>query len=97
MDAATSKTGSSKRCCMVNKIQEILCISRPAAYGLIKKKAFRTVFAGGRHLISKNSFDACLDALLFTVFVSRKKAVRFSDGLPFSKEEIRQSRISLNQ
>ena len=61
MDAANSKTGSSKRCCTVIEIQDILCISRPAAYGLIKKKAFRTVFVGGRHLISKNSFDAWLD------------------------------------
>lgn len=61
MDAANSKTGSSKRCCTVIEIQDILCISRPAAYGLIKKKAFRTVFAGGRYLTSKSSFDDWLD------------------------------------
>ena len=40
---------------------DILRISRPTVYGLIKKKAFRTVFAGGRYLTSKSSFDDWLD------------------------------------
>ena len=50
-----------KRCYTVRDIQKILCISRPTAYDLIKRNEFRTIFVGGRHLISKRSFDAWLD------------------------------------
>lgn len=50
-----------KRCYTVREIQKILCISRPTAYELIKKNEFRSIFVGGRHLISKKSFDAWLD------------------------------------
>lgn len=50
-----------KRCYTVRDIQKILRISRPTAYELIKRNEFRTIFVGGRHLISKRSFDAWLD------------------------------------
>ncbi len=50
-----------KRTYTIPEIQDILGISPPTAYALVRKKLFRTVHVG-RHLrISKKSFDAWLD------------------------------------
>ena len=50
-----------KRCYTVKEIQEILNISKPSAYNLLKKGEFHSVFVAGRHMISKASFDAWLN------------------------------------
>ena len=42
-------------------LQEMLGISKPAVYELIKRKEFRWVMIGGRYKISKRSFDEWLD------------------------------------
>lgn len=51
-----------KRTYTVDEIQDILEISRPTAYGLVKKNLFHSVRVGGHIRISKHSFDAWLDA-----------------------------------
>ena len=50
-----------KRTYTVFEIQDILGISLPTAYGLIKKNLFHTVKVGRHIRISKKSFDAWLD------------------------------------
>ena len=50
-----------KRCYSVRDLQEMLGISKPAVYELIKRKEFRWVMIGGRYKISKRSFDEWLD------------------------------------
>lgn len=50
-----------KRCYSVGDLQEMLGISKPAVYELIKRKEFRWVMIGGRYKISKRSFDEWLD------------------------------------
>lgn len=50
-----------KRTYTVDEIQDILGISRPTAYGLVKKDLFRYVRIGGRIRISRKSFDEWLD------------------------------------
>lgn len=50
-----------KRCYSVRDLQEMLGISKPAVYELIKKKEFHWVMIGGRYKISKRSFDEWLD------------------------------------
>lgn len=50
-----------KRCYTVKEIQEILNISKPSVYNLLKKGDFHSVFVAGRHIISKASFDAWLN------------------------------------
>ena len=52
-----------KRCYTAQEIQEILNISRPSVYNLIKRGEFHSVFVGGKHLISKKSFDAWLNGI----------------------------------
>lgn len=52
-----------KRCYTAQEIQEILNISRPSVYNLIKKGEFHSVFVGGKHLISKKSFDDWLNGI----------------------------------
>ena len=52
-----------KRCYTAQEIQEILNISRPSVYNLIKRGEFHSVFVGGKHLISKKSFDAWLNGV----------------------------------
>lgn len=51
----------SKRVYTVPEIQDILGISRPTAYTLVKKNCFRSVRIGGQIRISKKSFDEWLD------------------------------------
>ena len=50
-----------KRCYTVQEIQDILNISRPSVYKLLKRGEFHSVFVAGRHRISKASFDAWLN------------------------------------
>lgn len=53
---------SQKRCYTVKEIQEILGISRPAVYTLLKRKEFHWIqLEGSRYRISKKSFDLWLD------------------------------------
>ena len=55
------ETSESKRTYTVKEIQDILGISRPSAYNLIKENLFRTVRIGGHIRVSKASFDEWLD------------------------------------
>ena len=50
-----------KRTYTVDEIQDILSISRPTAYNLVKKNVFHSVRVGGHIRISKKSFDDWLD------------------------------------
>ena len=50
-----------KRCYSVSDLQEMLGISKPAVYELLKRKEFHWVMIGGRYKISKRSFDEWLD------------------------------------
>ena len=50
-----------KRTYTVDEIQDILSISRPTAYALVKKNDFRSIRVGGHIRISKRSFDDWLD------------------------------------
>lgn len=52
---------SEKRCYTVQELQEILGVSRPSIYELLKKKEFRWILVGGKYRISKKSFDEWLD------------------------------------
>lgn len=52
---------TGKRTYTVDEIQDILEISRTAAYNLVKKNLFRSVRVGGHIRISKKSFDEWLD------------------------------------
>lgn len=51
---------NEKRCYTVKELQEILDVSRPTVYDLLKRKEFHSVIVGGKHLISKKSFDTWL-------------------------------------
>ena len=51
-----------KKTYTVMEIQEILGISRPTVYNLLKKREFRWIqVGGGKYRISKKSFDEWLD------------------------------------
>ena len=50
-----------KRTYTVDEIQDILGISRPTAYNLVKQCVFHSVRVGGHIRISKKSFDDWLD------------------------------------
>lgn len=52
---------SEKRCYTVKDLQEILGVSRPSVYDLLKNNEFRWILVGGKYRISKKSFDAWLD------------------------------------
>ena len=55
---------SEKRCYTVKELQEILGVSRPTIYNLLKKNEFRWIqLDGGKYRISKKSFDDWLDKL----------------------------------
>ena len=54
---------AEKRCYTVKEIQEILGISRPTVYELLKKNEFRWIQIGTKYRISKKSFDGWLDKL----------------------------------
>lgn len=53
---------NEKRIYTVKEIQEILGISRPTVYELLKQNVFNSVIVGGKHIISKKSFDKWLDS-----------------------------------
>ena len=58
---------SEKRCYTVKEIQEILDVSRPTVYALLKKKEFRWIqLDGGKYRISKKS-------LMTGLIISRSK------------------------
>ena len=50
-----------KRCYTVKELQEILGISRPTVYELLKRNEFRWIQVGTKYRISKKSFDEWLD------------------------------------
>ena len=52
---------AEKRCYTVKDLQDILGVSRPYVYDLLKKNEFRWILVGGKYRISKKSFDAWLD------------------------------------
>ena len=52
-------TTQEKRCYTVKDLQEILEISRPTVYELLKRHEFRQI--GTKYRISKKSFDDWLD------------------------------------
>ena len=52
---------AEKRCYTVKDLQDILGVSRPSVYALLKKNEFRWILVGGKYRISKKSFDAWLD------------------------------------
>lgn len=52
---------SEKRCYTVKELQEILGISRPTVYELLKMELFSWVKIGTTYRISKNSFDKWFD------------------------------------
>ena len=54
---------AQKRCYTVKEIQDILGISRPTVYELLKKNEFRWIQIGTKYRISKKSFDGWLDKL----------------------------------
>ena len=56
-----TKQMNEKRCYSVSDLQEMLGISKPAVYELLKRKEFHWVMIGGRYKISKRSFDEWLD------------------------------------
>lgn len=56
-----SQTAPNKKSYSVVEIQQILGISRPTAYNLIKQNVFQSVRLKGRIRIVKSSFDAWLD------------------------------------
>ena len=60
----TAENIAEKRCYTVKEVQEMLGISRPTVYELLKKNEFRWFHvggSGGAYRISKKSFDEWLD------------------------------------
>ena len=53
-----------KRCYTVKELQEILGISRPTVYELLKRNEFRWIQVGTKSRISKKSFDEWLDKMM---------------------------------
>ena len=58
-----NQTTEEKRCYTVKDLREILGVSKPTVYDLLKRKEFRWILIGGKYRISKKSFDAWLDGL----------------------------------
>ena len=54
-------TTQEKRCYTVKDLQEILEISRPTVYELLKRHEFRWIKVVKNYRISKKSFDEWLD------------------------------------
>ena len=61
MEDPEEKSVSKKRCYTVPEIAEILGVSRPSVYALIKRGEFAYNVVGGKYIISKKSFDEWLD------------------------------------
>ena len=60
-DLVLLQSEQDKRTYTVGEIQNILGVSQPTAYGLVRKNYFRTVKVGRHIRISKKSFDEWLD------------------------------------
>lgn len=60
MEGFTNNT-AEKRCYTVKELQEILGISRPTVYELLKMEVFSWVKIGTTYRISKTSFDKWFD------------------------------------
>jgi len=60
MEGFTNNT-TEKRCYTVKELQEILGISRPTVYELLKMEVFSWVKIGTTYRISKSSFDKWFD------------------------------------
>lgn len=58
-----NQTTEDKRCYTVKDLREILGVSKPTIYELLKRKEFRWILIGGKYRISKKSFDEWLDGL----------------------------------
>jgi len=56
-----------KRCYTVKEVMELLGISRPSVYDLLKRKEFRYVNVANKYLISKKSGNAWLDQGISTL------------------------------
>lgn len=52
---------NEKRCYTVKEVQDMLEISRPSVYELLKRNEFRWIKIGTAYRISKKSFDDGLD------------------------------------
>jgi len=52
---------NEKKCYSVKELQEILMVSRPTIYNLLKKKEFKWGRCKGKYWISKKSFDEWFD------------------------------------
>lgn len=61
---AAASVPFEKRTYTVDEIQDILSISKPSAYNLVKSGIFRYVRIGGSIRVSKKSFDEWLDRQL---------------------------------
>ena len=57
----TAENIAEKRCYTVKEVQEMLGISRPTVYELLKKNEFRWIQIGNKYRTSKKSFDEWLD------------------------------------
>lgn len=57
----TAENIAEKRCYTVKEVQEMLGISRPTVYELLKKNEFRWIQIGNKYRISKKCFDEWLD------------------------------------
>ncbi len=55
------KALNDKRCYTVKEVQDMLEISRPSVYELLKRNEFRWIKIGTAYRISKKSFDDWLD------------------------------------
>lgn len=60
-EAMQAQCVPEKRTYTVDEIQDILGISQPMAYALIKKQLFHSIRIGRHIRVSKASFDAWLD------------------------------------
>lgn len=59
--SAPESVPKEKRTYTVEEIQNILGISQPTAYGLVRRNLFHSVKVGRNIRISKKSFDEWLD------------------------------------
>ena len=56
------QTLEEKRCYTVTDIREILGVSRPTVYELLKRKEVRWILSAGKYRIPKKSFDEWLES-----------------------------------
>ena len=61
LENVTANYSQEKRCYTVKELQEILGISRPTVYELLKRNEFHWIQIGTKYRISKKSFDEWLD------------------------------------